>query len=339
MIWKFLSYFGDPSFWLGFLFSFLLFYLFLEKKSREKVKWVMLFLLPTIIISYISVFFLKEIFKVERICIGESHCPETYAFPSGHATVIFAFFATIFIVFRKNPKIYLPFLLLAILVSYSRIALGVHTISDIVGGALLGLTVAFSWYIFFSRVLESRRKKYNLRKILHLCSFVIIPLYFLLPSIYLISFLSLISVLYLISEAFRLKGLYFPVFNEITKAFRKEDEKGFVYSPLLFSTPLIILLFLPKEVFLAGSIALIIGDGFAGLIGTKFGKHKLIYNRDKSIEGTFAFFASSFLFYLPFFNLMESLILAFSGSIIESFLKKTENLILPLSVGILSTLL
>lgn len=61
-----------------------------------------------------------------------------YGFPSGHSAVVF--FATTFLTLREKRAF--PLLFLAVLVAYSRVALGVHSIYDVLGGALLGIIMA-----------------------------------------------------------------------------------------------------------------------------------------------------------------------------------------------------
>ncbi len=71
--------------------------------------------------------------------------PTSYAFPSGHATGVAVFFgvAAAFVARERPPsrrwRIYLAFSVPMILVAFSRVVLGVHWFSDMVGGLLLGL--------------------------------------------------------------------------------------------------------------------------------------------------------------------------------------------------------
>jgi len=331
-LWIFFSYFGDIAYWLGFTISFLFIYPFLEKKDKEKQKWILLYLLPAVLLSYLSSFFLKLIFHIPRICLGLEYCPSTYAFPSGHTTIAFAFFTIVFLYFRKNPKIYLPIFLLAILISYSRIALNVHTPFDVVGGIVTGVIISLAWYLFFKRIESGKDNlSFYFRKLIHLSGIAIIFLYLNVERHYIFVFLLSLTLVFLISEILRLRKIYFPVIQEISNFCRKKEEKGFLFEPFFFGFSLCILTLLPTKLFIAGSLPLVIGDAFAGLVGYTFGYHKLSYNKVKTLEGSLAFFISTLLSLLVFFNLKISFLLSVFSTLLESILRKHENLILPLS--------
>jgi len=131
------------------------------------------------------------------------------------------------------------------------------------------------------------------------------------------------------SEIFRIKGFYFPIVQEISSFCRKKNEYGFLVEPFLYITSLFILSLLELDLFLVGSIPLVVGDAFAGLIGYRVGKHSIPYNKSKTIEGSVAFFLSSFLAYLIFFNPLNSLILSLFATFVEGLLKRFENILLP----------
>lgn len=97
---------------------------------------------------------IKHIFKIPRP--AEMLIVETgYSFPSGHAAISFAFFSAIaFCLYLfKNKKSGWLLLILAVLVSYSRVFLHVHRVVDVVTGAVLGLLCTllvikgYTWYI------------------------------------------------------------------------------------------------------------------------------------------------------------------------------------------------
>ncbi len=64
-----------------------------------------------------------------------------YSFPSGHAGCSFAAGVTIFLTCPK--KIGIPALILAFVISFSRLYVGVHYPSDVLGGIISGTLIAF----------------------------------------------------------------------------------------------------------------------------------------------------------------------------------------------------
>ncbi|MFA6131774.1 MAG: phosphatase PAP2 family protein [Patescibacteria group bacterium] len=63
----------------------------------------------------------------------------TPSFPSGHTSLSCGMAAA---VFAYDPLLGSLFFILAALIAFCRIAVGVHYVSDIIGGAVLGITVA-----------------------------------------------------------------------------------------------------------------------------------------------------------------------------------------------------
>ncbi len=78
------------------------------------------------------------------------------SFPSGHTTDAFVIATAMSLAFPQLSVV-LPFFVWAVLVAYSRMALGVHYPVDVLVGILIGLAAAFGWYLVF-------RKKYLLKK-------------------------------------------------------------------------------------------------------------------------------------------------------------------------------
>lgn len=99
------------------------------------------------LIGFLS-FILKLLFSRTRPLISIIKMPKSYSFPSGHTFFAVGFFGLIvyFIIksnINKNIKIFLiPIIILTIsLIGISRIYLGVHHFTDVVGGLILGVII------------------------------------------------------------------------------------------------------------------------------------------------------------------------------------------------------
>jgi undecaprenyl-diphosphatase len=79
------------------------------------------------------------------------HVPGNPAFPSGHASTSFAC-AAVLAWLTPLPKV--PLFVLASLIAFSRVYVGVHYPLDVVGGAVLGLAVATALRL----LVEARRR-------------------------------------------------------------------------------------------------------------------------------------------------------------------------------------
>ncbi len=73
------------------------------------------------------------------------------SFPSGHTLEAFALAAALSLLF-SGKKIMIPVYIWACLVAYSRLALGVHYPSDVLGGMLIGTLIGWVVPLIFNRV-------------------------------------------------------------------------------------------------------------------------------------------------------------------------------------------
>ena len=120
----------------------------------------------SIIINLVTVFFTSQIFKFifrrsrpNGIFLVDA---SGYSYPSGHTMVSFAFYIYLLYLLCKKIDNKLVKILLTIfttillaLIAFSRIYLGVHYLSDIIGGLLLGTT----YIILFIRLNNVEEKK------------------------------------------------------------------------------------------------------------------------------------------------------------------------------------
>jgi dolichol kinase len=81
--------------------------------------------------------------------------------------------------------------------------------------------------------------------------------------------------------------------------------------------------------------AIFIGDPLATIVGVKFGKHRIFYNRKKSVEGSSAYFAAVLAVAYPFIGLY-TLPVALIAAFVESWgIKIDDNLMVPIILSIL----
>ena len=88
---------------------------------------------------------------------GEFYQGGEYGFVSSHAANFFAIALFVGLIFReKAPQLIYTLYIIAILVGVSRIYLGVHYLSDILGGAIVGTTISYLiWkFVWMKRVIN-----------------------------------------------------------------------------------------------------------------------------------------------------------------------------------------
>ena len=78
------------------------------------------------------------------------------SFPSGHAAFYFAISA---VVYRYNKKAGIGFFLASFLISISRVFCGIHWLSDILAGAVIGILSGWLIILFFQRFFSISSKQ------------------------------------------------------------------------------------------------------------------------------------------------------------------------------------
>ena len=83
-------------------------------------------------------------------------CPRSYSMPSGHAISSFAFIMPItHLLWQISPRHWRPYpLVLAWLISFSRIYLGVHYPTDVLAGAGVGAAIGLGLSLLFKQALN-----------------------------------------------------------------------------------------------------------------------------------------------------------------------------------------
>jgi undecaprenyl-diphosphatase len=95
----------------------------------------------------------KKISRRKRPCEIEPHCwaiihpPDEFSFPSGHSITAFAITLS---VGQFHPQLMPALLLLALCIAASRVVLGMHFLSDVLAGSLIGTILGYTAFRFFA---------------------------------------------------------------------------------------------------------------------------------------------------------------------------------------------
>jgi len=151
------------------LYLIVLFFVFKQQKWKGFITFFFMILLVGVA-DQGSVHLFKNTFQRLRPCHNEAilnivhivnnKCGGLYSFVSSHATNTFAFAVFTSLYFNKKKISYL-LIFWAIIVSYSRIYLGVHYPLDVFGGAILGVIIGviiFKIYVYIFYKIKNRKK-------------------------------------------------------------------------------------------------------------------------------------------------------------------------------------
>jgi undecaprenyl-diphosphatase len=92
----------------------------------------------------------KKVANRKRPCALEPHCwstllpPDQFSFPSGHTITAFAFTVALT---SYYPEVMAGLMFAAVSIAVSRIVLGMHFLSDVVAGAILGSGIGYLSYL------------------------------------------------------------------------------------------------------------------------------------------------------------------------------------------------
>lgn len=155
------SFFDEVMYWVSHKFFWIPFYLLLVYLMIRRWGWNAVYVLVAIalVITLADRFtsgFMKPFFERPRPChdpaIGHlvhtvHKCGGRYGFASSHAANVFGLASFLWLQLRKWYRWIGLLFAWAVLVSYSRVYLGVHYPGDITVGALVG--IFFGWLVYW----------------------------------------------------------------------------------------------------------------------------------------------------------------------------------------------
>ena len=147
---RIITHLGDPI-----IVTSITILLVIIPKTRKKVGYPMA---AAVIVSEALNLILKEIFARERPNILQLVNETTYSFPSGHAminTTVYTMLGIFAIKYIRRKKIKISVIIMCIImpliISFSRVYLGVHYAGDVLGGMLLGFAVTVFIYALLKK--------------------------------------------------------------------------------------------------------------------------------------------------------------------------------------------
>jgi len=178
-----------------------------------------------------------------------------------------------------------------------------------------------------------------LRELIHISGLIVPFICIYLFNNLIVALLLFAAVaIYSVSELLRIYGTNVPIISTITLwAADRSELQEFNTAPIFhaFGIALSLLVFPPKIGYAAIAV-LTLGDSLASLIGKRYGRTKIPFNRGKSFEGSFVGLVFAFLGAMLFVDPTTAIIGASAGMIVESLpLPIDDNLLMPLAAGLL----
>ena len=143
------------------LYLFLIYYLYKKFTNKEFLKYLILIAILIVLTDQTSGFF-KEFFQRLRPChdqeindfirILKEGCGGLFGFFSAHAANTFGVATFFYFILKRFSKNFKYLFLWAIIVSYSRIYVGVHFPIDIIFGAFFGIATGYLFSFISNKI-------------------------------------------------------------------------------------------------------------------------------------------------------------------------------------------
>ncbi|HCW32422.1 MAG: hypothetical protein UT55_C0026G0009 [Candidatus Peregrinibacteria bacterium GW2011_GWE2_39_6] len=328
----------------GLLFGVILFFIMLlDKKLTESFILITLTFLSSLEASFLLKWVFASPRPYETWNIIALKTAEGFSFPSMHTAFVFS--ALPFFTGRLRRYRWMWFLF-AILIGWSRVYVGVHYVSDVLGGAFLGYGLGYLILYLENKYkitlwLQTHIKdEFELRRqighavigvgIIFLNYLDLISPRMLLWVLILGGFLSLLSLRF---EIPIIKNLL--AYFERPKHCKTFPGRGSFY--MVLGALLSILLF-PKTIALAAIAIMAIGDSTTNILGRYLGKIYLPYNRKKTLEGALMGIGAASLaafFFVPF---TTAFLASAAALFVETWdlkigIELDDNVLVPLVAG------
>ena len=301
--------------------------------TKERIKLLLINIVTAAAIS-VLLKWLIDAANISKFGLANSSGPAVANYPNFFVADAFSF------VFPLLGHVLFPLsYIFALLVSLFQSPAGSNSWSDIgMGMAIAGLGYAIAEAIVFREKKAISREDERTRKAAHILSNLSACLSIWILGLQMTSYLVLLAlfvgilVMHLTIIEIKVPGIE-GWLNTVGRVGETPGE-GPLYNALgiLFALGL-----LRSDPLAAVAVILMfgLGDGFATYVGTTYGKHKLPWNKNKTMEGTLGFMAGAMcaLLIMPVPAIVLGAVL---GAIVESSpLKINDNITLPVVLSLL----
>ena len=153
--------------------------------------------------------------------------------------------------------------------------------------------------------------------------------------------LLIMYLLYMVAEFVRLNGGVFPVIGRVTRwVLRGYEKRTVATGPVTLALGVLLsLVIFECKVASAAIFTVALSDSLAAIVGERWGRHRIPYNRAKTLEGSSAFFVMAVLSGFIYFPLSVALPAAAAATVVESLsLEAWDNFFVPLTPGFVTVL-